>query len=140
MYFWAASLGAVRSSYFTGWLDFLGLLAIVAAIAYGAATFIDITLSTFSQTWAQGYSLTRVFLIFIGVLDVVTLLSIFSSHLLAVFNTMSVWWHVFGAAAIIAIPIFLPGHHASVADAAARGWAWCSSSPRWASASAPWPA
>lgn len=116
MYFWAAKLGSIRSSYFTGWLDFLGLLAIVAAVSYGAATFIDLTISTFSPAWADGYSLQRVFLIFIGVLFVVTLLSIFSSHLLAVFNSISVWWHVIGVAAIVAILIFVPDHHATAAD------------------------
>jgi amino acid transporter len=116
MYFWAAKLGSLRSSYFTGWLDFLGLLAIVAAVSYGAASFIDITISAYSPTWAAGYSLTRVFLIFIGVLVIVTLLSIFSSHLLAIFNSISVWWHVVGVAAIIAILIVIPDHHASVAE------------------------
>src|SRR5215813_340416 len=39
MYYWSAKLGSLRSSYFTGWLDFLGLLGIVAAVSYGAATF-----------------------------------------------------------------------------------------------------
>jgi amino acid transporter len=116
MYYWAAKLGTVRSSYFTGWLDFLGLLAIVAAVSYGAATFIDLTISTFSPGWANGYSLERVFLIFIGVLLVVTLLSIFSSHLLAIFNSISVWWHVVGVAIIVAILIFVPAHHASAAE------------------------
>jgi amino acid transporter len=116
MYYWAAKLGSLKSSYFTGWLDFLGLLAIVAAVSYGAASFIDLTLSTFSESYAAGYSLTRVFLIFIGVLVVVTVLSIFSSHLLALFNTISVWWHVLGTAAIIAILIILPDQHASFSD------------------------
>ena len=116
MYYWAAKLGSLRSSYFTGWLDFLGLLAIVAAVSYGAATFIDLTLSTFSEGYAAGYSLTRVFLVFIGVLLVVTILSIFSSQLLALFNTISVWWHVAGTAAIIAILIILPEQHASFSD------------------------
>jgi amino acid transporter len=116
MYYWAAKLGSVRSSYFTGWLDFLGLLAIVAAVSYGAAAFIDVTISSFSASWADGYSLTRVFLIFIGVLVVVTILSIFSSHLLAIFNGISVWWHVVGVAVIVAILVFVPSHHASVSE------------------------
>jgi amino acid transporter len=116
MYYWAAKLGSIRSSYFTGWLDFLGLLAIVAAVSYGAASFIDLTISTFSASWAEGYSLGRVFLVFIGVLFVVTLLSIFSSHLLAVFNSISVWWHVIGTAAIILVLILVPDHHASFAE------------------------
>jgi amino acid transporter len=120
MYYWAAKLGTLRSSYFTGWLDFLGLLAIVAAVAYGCATFIDLTISSFSQEWAAGYSLTRVFLIFVALLAVVTVLSIFSSHLLAVFNNISVWWHVAGTAAIIAIIIILPAQHAGFADVFAQ--------------------
>ncbi|HKU10082.1 MAG TPA: amino acid permease [Sinomonas sp.] len=120
MYYWAAKLGSLRSSYFTGWLDFLGLLAIVAAVAYGCATFIDLTISSFSQDWANGYSLTRVFVIFVVLLLVVTIMTIFSSHLLAIFNNISVWWHVIGTAAIIAIIAFLPAQHASFADVFAQ--------------------
>lgn len=116
MYYWAAKLGTLRSSYFTGWLDFLGLLAILAAVAYGAAGFIDTTISTFSDSWAASYSLTRVFVLFIALLAVVTILSIFSSHLLAIFNSISVWWHVLGVAAIIVILILVPSHHASASD------------------------
>ncbi len=39
-----------------------------ASVAYGCATFIDLTLSTFSTSFADGYSLNRVFLIFLIVL------------------------------------------------------------------------
>ena len=116
MYYWSAKLGSIRSSYFTGWLDFLGLLGIVAAVAYGAATFVDVTISAYSDSWAQGYSLTRVFLIFVALLAVVTIVSIFSSHLLSIMNSISVWWHVVGVAAIIAILILVPGHHGTVSD------------------------
>ena len=116
MYYWAAKLGSVRSSYFTGWLDFLGLLGIVAAVSYGAATFVDVTISAYSDSWAQGYSLTRVFVIFVALLAVVTIVSIFSSHLLSIMNSISVWWHVVGVAAIIAILILVPGHHATVSE------------------------
>ena len=47
------------------------------------------------------------------VLAVASLVNIFSSHLLAIINNVSVWWHVFGAAAVVLILIFLPHHHAS---------------------------
>ena len=43
-------------------------------------------------------------------------LNIFSSHLMAVMNNISVWWHVFGALAVILILVFLPKTHMSVAD------------------------
>ncbi|NMO01497.1 amino acid permease [Gordonia sp. TBRC 11910] len=116
MYYWSAKLGSIRSSYFTGWLDFLGLLGIVAAVAYGAATFVDVTISAYSDSWAAGYSLTRVFVIFVVLLALVTVVSIFSSHLLSIMNSISVWWHVAGVAAIIAILVLVPGHHGTVSD------------------------
>jgi amino acid transporter len=40
-------------------------------------------------------------------------LNIFSSHLVALFNGISVWWHVLGVAVIIAVLIFAPDHHAN---------------------------
>ena len=52
------------------------------------------TLDTYSTSWANGYSLKRVFLIFLVVLVLAALVNIFSSHLLAVLNNISVWWHV----------------------------------------------
>ena len=42
------------------------------------------------------------------------LANIFSSHLLAVINNVSVWWHVAGAALIVLILIVVPDHHQSI--------------------------
>ncbi len=44
------------------------------------------------------------FIEFIVVLFLAALINIFSSHLLAILNNISVWWHVFGAAAVVADP------------------------------------
>ena len=41
------------------------------------------------------------------------MLNIFSGHLMAVMNNVSVWWHVVGAAAIVLILIFVPDQHQS---------------------------
>jgi amino acid transporter len=114
IYWWASKLGGAKAGYYTGWLNLIGLLAIVASVAYGCATFFDLTLSTFSTSWANHYSLNRVFIEFVIVLLIAALINIFSSHLLAVTNNVSVWWHVFGAAAVVLILIFVPGHHASL--------------------------
>ncbi|MDT4929111.1 MAG: hypothetical protein QOF92_1978, partial [Pseudonocardiales bacterium] len=84
IYWWASKLGGVKAGYYTGWLNLIGLLAIDASVAYGCATFFDLTLDTYSKSWAAHYSLTRVFLIFLVVLFLVALVNIFSSHLLAV--------------------------------------------------------
>ena len=44
IYWWASKLGGVKAGYYTGWLNLIGLLAIVASVAYGCATFFDLTL------------------------------------------------------------------------------------------------
>jgi amino acid transporter len=116
IYWWASKLGGAKAGYYTGWLNLIGLLAIDASVAYGCATFTDLTLGTFSASWASHYSLTRVFVIFVIVLFLVALVNIFSSHLLAVLNNISVWWHVAGAVAVVAILWLVPNHHASVSS------------------------
>ncbi len=116
IYWWASKLGGPKAGYYTGWLNLIGLLAIVASVAYGCATFFDLTLDTYSKSWASGYSLTRVFVIFLVVLALAALINIFSSHLLAILNNISVWWHVIGAAAVVLILIIVPSHHASVSS------------------------
>ncbi|MCX6469497.1 MAG: amino acid permease [Corynebacteriales bacterium] len=120
IYWWASKLGGAKAGYYTGWLNLIGLIAIVASVAYGCATFLDLTLGTFSQSWLDGYSLTRVFVIFVIILAIAAVVNIFSSNLLAIINNISVWWHVFGAAAVIVILAFVPSRHASVSDVFAK--------------------
>jgi amino acid transporter len=120
IYWWASKLGGAKAGYYTGWLNLIGLIAIVASVAYGCATFLDLTLGTFSEGWLAGYSLTRVFIIFLVILALAAVINIFSSHLLAVINNVSVWWHVFGAAAVILILFLVPAHHASFSDVFAK--------------------
>src|SRR6185437_8888712 len=64
IYWWASKLGGPRAGFYTGWLNLIGLLAIDASVAYGTATFFDLMMSTYSTSWANGYSLNRVFIIF----------------------------------------------------------------------------
>ncbi|MGH8966578.1 MAG: amino acid permease, partial [Actinomycetes bacterium] len=114
IYWWAAKMGGARAGFFTGWLNLIGLLAVTASVAYGCATFLDLTLMTFSESWADGYSLGRVYLIFVGLLAIAAILNIFSGHLMAILNNISVWWHVAGAAFIILILILIPDSHQSM--------------------------
>ena len=116
IYWWASKLGGAKAGYYTGWLNLIGLLAIDASVAYGAATFFDLSFSTMSESWAEGYSLSRVFWMFLIILFLTALINIFGGHLLAMLNNISVWWHVAGAAIIIAILIFLPEKHMSIND------------------------
>ena len=113
IYWWASKLGGPAAGFFTGWLNLIGLVAVTAGVSYGCATFIDLTISTYSESFAGDYSLTRVFIIFVIVLALAALLNIFSGHLMAIMNNVSVWWHVVGASAIVLILIFVPDQHQS---------------------------
>jgi amino acid transporter len=111
IYWWAAKMGGPATGFFTGWLNLIGLLAVTASVAYGCATFLDLTLQTISSSWLDGYSLGRVYILFVILLALAAILNIFSGHILAVLNNISVWWHVAGAAAVILILIIIPETH-----------------------------
>ncbi|MGH3474773.1 MAG: amino acid permease [Aeromicrobium sp.] len=113
IYWWASKLGGPAAGFFTGWLNLIGLIAVTAGVSYGCATFIDLTFSTYSESFAESYSLTRVFLIFLAVLALAAVLNIFSSHLMAIMNNVSVWWHVVGASVIVLILVVVPDQHQS---------------------------
>ena len=115
IYWWASKLGGPKAGFYTGWLNLIGLIAIVASVAYGCATFLDTTIGFFDSGYTSGH-LGRIFVFFVIILALAATVNIFSSHLLAVINNISVWWHVFGAAAIILILVFVPKHHASAGD------------------------
>jgi amino acid transporter len=119
IYWWASKLGGPAAGFYTGWLNLIGLVAIVASVAYGCATFLDATIGYFSSSWLDNYSLTRVFIEFVIILALAATVNIFSSHLLAVLNNISVWWHVAGSVVIVAILWFFlkdGAGHASVGD------------------------
>src|SRR6476659_10074691 len=101
IYWWASKLGGVKAGFYTGWLNLIGLIAILASVAYGCAIFLNTLISLFSDSYTTGFLggdlLHQQFFWFVAVMAVVTLVNIFSSHLLALINNVSVWWHVAGA-------------------------------------------
>ena len=66
----------------------------------------NVTLGLFSPAWSTtmgGDPLIQAFVLFIVLMIVAALLNIFSSHLLAVVNNISAYWHVFGSLAVVLI-------------------------------------
>ncbi|MFM7495576.1 MAG: amino acid permease [Candidatus Nanopelagicus sp.] len=116
IYWWASKMGGAKAGFYTGWLNLLGLFGCVASVAYGCATFFDLSFSSFSSAWAEGYSLRRVFVMFLVILAIIAALNIGSGHLMATLNNSSVWWHVIGAAFIVVVLIVLPENHMSLYD------------------------
>ncbi|HEX2820238.1 MAG TPA: amino acid permease [Streptosporangiaceae bacterium] len=114
LYYWAAKLAPANSgpawSWFTGWFNFLGQVAITAGIDFGAAFFINALLnlefSTPTYHWVT-------ILIFAAVLLVHGLLNQFGIRLVALLNNVSVWWHILGVLIIVSVLTFVPSHHQS---------------------------
>jgi len=118
IYWWANELGGTVWGWFTGWFNLVGLVAVVASVDYGCATFISALMNLWSVdvgvvNFADAASLGDVFIVFALVLGLHALINIYSSHLVALFNNVSVWWHVAGVAVIIVILIVGPDRHQS---------------------------
>jgi amino acid transporter len=118
IYWWASKLGGAKAGFFTGWLNLVGLLAITASVGYGAATFLNITLGTYSSDYANNFLagdyIKQQFFWFAVIMLLITVLNSFSSQIHATLNNVSVWWHVFGAVLIIGILILAPAEHQSL--------------------------
>jgi amino acid transporter len=119
IYWWSATLGGPVWGWFTGWFNLLGLIAITASVDYLAATFIHALLglynvNIFGMNFADAaHNLSEIFLIFVILLVLHVIVNIIGSHLVALFNGISVWWHLIGVAVIIVVLIFVPSQHAS---------------------------
>ena len=112
IYYWASKLGGPAWGWFTGWFNLIGLLGVVASVDYACAQFLSITISLFHPSW-DPLSLKRVFILYLIILAAHTVLNIFPSHILSLWNNSSAYWHIAGPAIIVAILIFVPDHHQS---------------------------
>jgi amino acid permease (GABA permease) len=114
LYYWAAKLGGKNSaawSWFTGWFNLLGQIAVTAGIDFGLALFADALLNALFN-----YPTTPVWIIVIYavVLFLHGLLNTFGVALVALLNDISVWWHLIGVAIIFIVLFFVPAHHQTV--------------------------
>ena len=118
IYWWASKLGGPRAGFYTGWLNLIGLLGIIASVVYGAAFFLNTTISLFNDSYAGSFLggdyIKQQFFWFIVLMILVTILNLFKTSILGVINNISVWWHVIGATVVILIMIFGPSTHQSV--------------------------
>ena len=111
LYYWAAKLARKNGpawSWFTGWFNFLGQVAVTAGIDFGAAFFIN-AFGVLQWGWSTAHSVT--ILIYAIVLLVHGLLNQFGIRLVALLNDVSVWWHLLGVLIIVGVLAFVPSHH-----------------------------
>jgi amino acid permease (GABA permease) len=119
LYYWAAKLAPGKSapiwSWFTGWFNLLGQVAVTAGITFGCAFSISAFLSIYT---GDAYWLEAKYTI--GILAVVLfasgLLNTFSVRLVAFLNDVSVYWHLIGVAIIFVLLFWAPssGSHQTI--------------------------
>src|ERR687885_515315 len=118
-YWWAHDLGGKGWSWMTGWFNIVGLVGIVSSVGYGAAFFLYNTLNLYGLNvfgvnfGDKVHVLSETFLLYVLILILYTVLNIFADRILALLNNISVGWHVFGVAVVIALLVFVPDHHQS---------------------------
>jgi amino acid transporter len=113
LYYWSAKLAkrnAPAWSWFTGWFNMLGQVAITAGIDFGLA-------AIFSGFLNVAFDVVTTKIILIEIYTVVLilhgLLNTFGVRLVALFNDISVWWHVFGVLVVMLVLVFIPDKHTS---------------------------
>jgi len=111
IYWWAAKMGKPVHGWFTGWLNLIGLVAVTASVDYGCATFLNLSMAAILPNWAG--TLNQAFMLFVIILALHALINIFGQSIINILQNVSVWWHVFGAAVIVLILVFVPDNHQS---------------------------
>src|SRR5215210_2692973 len=115
LYYWSAKLAKTNApawSWFTGWFNLLGQVAVTAGIDFGLAFFINAYLNlAFKVPTDPPYTIA----IYGIVLFIHGLLNTFGIRLVARLNDISVWWHVVGVAIIFIAMFFLAGKHSDLA-------------------------
>ena len=118
-YWWAHDLGGKGWSWMTGWFNIVGLIGIVASVAYGAALFLNALLGLYGldifgiNFGDSVHILGETWFLFALILIFYTVVNIFADRFLALMNNVSVGWHLLGVAVILAILVFVPDDHQS---------------------------
>ena len=98
-------------SWFTGWFNLLGQVAVTAGIDGGLALFA----SAFLNNWF-GYTLDapHILLVYAVALFLHGLLNTFGVRLVALLNDISVWWHIIGVVVIVVVLFIKAPQHQSL--------------------------
>lgn len=113
LYYWSAKLAPHNPaawSWFTGWFNFLGQVAVTAGIDFGAAFFLNALLDV---QWGFDTRPWHTIVLFAAILVLHGLLNSFGVSLVSILNNVSVWWHIGGVLVIVLVLAIAPSHHQS---------------------------
>ena len=113
LYYWSAKLAeeagadGARWSWFVGWFNLVGQVAVTAGIDFGLAFFTNAFLNIAFGVPADP---PNTILIFGVMLIIHALLNTFGIRIVSILNDVSVWWHLVGVAAIVIVCVVLNQH------------------------------
>jgi len=114
LYYWSAKLAPPKSaaawSWFTGWFNFLGQVAVTAGIDFGAALFLNALLDL---QWGYDTRPWHTIVLFAAILLLHGTINQFGVDLIGLLNRVSVWWHIIGVLIVVSALAFAPSHHQS---------------------------
>jgi len=113
LYYWSAKLAPASGrnpatwSWFVGWFNLVGQVAVTAGIDFGLALF-----TTAFLNLAFGVTVTPTITIAVyGVMLILhALLNTFGIRLVKILNDVSVWWHIVGVSLIVVVCVLLNQH------------------------------
>src|SRR5215212_9744324 len=114
LYFWAGRLGGgsrEAGAWYVGWFNFLGEVAVTAAIDYGAAV---TWMALLNLTTGLEVTATRTFLAFLLIIVLHGALNTYDVNLVKLLSSVSAWWHLVGVAVIVVVLAFVPDQHQSL--------------------------
>jgi amino acid transporter len=133
LYYWSAKLAKRNQagwSWFTGWMNLIGLVGVVASVDYALATFTGFFISFYDTSWLwfrDTLDARSIMFIFFVILVIHGLLNTFGVQLVRLLSDISVWWHVIGATiiviALLVIPSNVEGFGSLVDGKNLTGWA-----------------
>ena len=113
IYYWSFKLGKPVHGWLTGWLNLVGLIAVIAGVDYGFATFFTFTMSLFNPAFSIE-NLGLVFIVFLITVIIHVMINIWGAKIIHWMQNINVYWHVVGVAAIVLILVLIPKEHQSL--------------------------
>ncbi|HYM83868.1 MAG TPA: amino acid permease, partial [Candidatus Dormibacteraeota bacterium] len=113
LYYWSAKLAdeaggnGAAWSWFVGWFNLVGQVAVTAGIDFGLSLFVNAFLNI---VWGVPADAPHTIAIYAVVLILHALLNTFGIRVVAFLNDVSVWWHLVGVAVIVIVCVALNQH------------------------------
>src|SRR4051812_45052399 len=114
LYFWAGRLARRNRgawAWYVGWFNFLGEVAVTAAIDYGAAV---TWMALLNLVFGIEVTPTVTFLAFLVIIGLHGALNTYDVNLVKLLSGFSAWWHLVGVAVIVAVLVVVPDRHQSL--------------------------